>query len=48
MPFKKPEQAEGGLEMKWLEDSERLKYNGKGLAEVHRGMEEAVVFYGDT
>jgi len=21
MPFKKPEQAEGGLEMKWLEDS---------------------------
>ena len=48
MPLKKTEQAEGGLEMKWLEDSERLKWDGNGLAEVHRGMEESVVFYGDT
>ena len=48
MPFKNPEQAESGLEMKWPEDSERLKCDGKGLAEVHRGMEDAVVFYGDT
>ena len=38
MPLKKPEQAEDGLEMKWLEDSESLKQYGKGLAEVHRGM----------
>ena len=48
MPFKNPEQAESGLEMKCPEDSERLKCDGKGLAEVHRGMEDAVVFYGDT
>jgi hypothetical protein len=48
MPLKKPEQAEDGLEMKWLEDSETMKWDRQCLAEVHRRMEEAVVFYGDT
>lgn len=46
-PLKSPQQAESGLEIKWLEDFEGLEWDGKGLAEVDRRMEEAGVLKGD-
>lgn len=42
-PLRNPQQAEGDLEMKCLEDSEGMKWDRKGSADVHRGMKEAGV-----
>ena len=45
--LKNTQQEEGGLELKLLEDSEFLKWDGKCFSEVHRGMEESGVFKPD-
>ena len=46
-PLKNSQQEEGGLELKWLEDSEYLKWYGNCFEEAHREMEEAGVLKAD-